>query len=168
MTRRLTTVGRLKASKQWAEDQFLEASMEARWCTACGQQFTPRPQAQSQTYCAQASCQRARKRLWQRAKRKSDPDYLANQAQAQSAWSRRNADYWRSYRENHPAYVQRNREKQRQRSSKKKLAPVAKMDASSQSVVPPFGDYRITLLGPDGVAKMDTWIVRLSVLGRTG
>ena len=56
MTRRLTTFGRVTASNQWARDQFLEASMEARWCTACGQQFTPRPQAQSQTYCAQASC----------------------------------------------------------------------------------------------------------------
>lgn len=72
--------------------------MEERWCSACGELFQPRPQCPSQSFCSRVACQKERKLLWQRIKRKSDPDYLANQAKASSAWARRNAQYWRHYR----------------------------------------------------------------------
>lgn len=72
--------------------------MEERWCSACGELFHPRPQCPGQSYCSKVSCQKERKLLWQRIKRKSDPDYVANQAKANSAWAKRNPDYWRRYR----------------------------------------------------------------------
>lgn len=72
--------------------------MEERWCTACGELFQPRPQCPGQSFCSRVACQKERKLLWQRIKRKSDPDYLANQAKASSAWARRNPQYWRHYR----------------------------------------------------------------------
>lgn len=72
--------------------------MSERWCNACGQTFLPRPQSPRQTYCPKASCQKARKLLWQRTKRRSDQDYIANQSKANAAWARRNPDYWRRYR----------------------------------------------------------------------
>ncbi|WP_337179093.1 hypothetical protein [Hydrogenophaga borbori] len=72
--------------------------MEERWCSACGELFLPRPQCPSQSFCSQVACQKERKLLWQRIKRKSDPDYVANQAKASSAWARRNPQYWRHYR----------------------------------------------------------------------
>jgi hypothetical protein len=69
-----------------------------------------------------------------------DPDYRANQKDAQDSWSQHNSDYWRGYRERKPQYVQRNRELQRLRNAKRRPSSkppitdasqmVAKMDAS--------------------------------------
>lgn len=74
------------------------AAMNERWCSECGQKFVPRPQSPRQIYCSQASCQVARKLLWQRTKRRSDKDYVANQMKANAAWARRNPDYWKQHR----------------------------------------------------------------------
>jgi hypothetical protein len=71
--------------------------MNNRWCSACGKEFRPCPKAPKQSYCSEPGCQRERRRLWQQAKRRSDPDYLDNQARAQQAWCQRNPDYWRAY-----------------------------------------------------------------------
>lgn len=49
-------------------------------------------------YCSKDSCQKERKLLWQRIKRRSDPDYVANQVKANTAWTKRNPGYWRRYR----------------------------------------------------------------------
>ena len=57
--------------------------MEDRWCNACGIKFSPRAQSPHQAYCAQPDCQRERKRVWQQAKRRSDPDYTVNQSKSQ-------------------------------------------------------------------------------------
>lgn len=139
-------------------------AMEARWCTACGQPFQPRPQAPSQSYCGQPDCQRARKLLWQRTKRKSDPDYMANQADAQRAWSQRNPEYWRQYRAEHPEYMARNRAGQRRRDKTRYPGRLGKMDASPVGDLPVSGIYHLMALAGDGLAKMDAWIVQLSVL----
>ena len=137
--------------------------MESRWCTACAKPFVPRSQSPHQTYCPEQDCQRERRRLWQKAKRSSDPDYLQNQLQAQRAWNSRNPDYWRAYRADHPAYVATNRLKQRTRNDHGTVSPVAKMDASAAAL--PFQDglYTLTLLDPAGIAKMGVWTVRLTL-----
>ncbi|MDO9433978.1 hypothetical protein [Hydrogenophaga sp.] len=75
-------------------------NMEERWCSGCGQAFTPRPQSPRQTYCHDTACQKERKLLWQKTKRRSDEDYAANQAKANAVWVSRNPDYWRRYRAN--------------------------------------------------------------------
>lgn len=134
--------------------------MERRWCNACGDAFLPRPQSPRQTYCIRDGCQRERKRLWQLVKRKGDPDYLENQLVAQRAWSKRNPDYWRAYRTDHPAYVESNRTKQRTRNQREGL--IAKMDVSSEAL--PEGIYRIVLLAADGTRTDEEWIVRLVVV----
>jgi hypothetical protein len=116
--------------------------MEKRWCTACGQLFCPCPQVSRQSYCAEPSCQRERRRLWQQAKRRSDPDYLDNQVQAQAAWSQRNSDYWRAYRASHPEYVARNRSQQTKRNELRRVSGGAKMDASPPELLLSSGLYR--------------------------
>lgn len=80
--------------------------MSSTLCACCGQSFEPRPQAPGQAYCSSPDCQRARKRQWQRAKLQSDSDYRINQRAAQQAWSQRNPDYWRNYRDARPDYEQ--------------------------------------------------------------
>src|SRR4030095_5697538 len=44
-----------------------------RWRSACGQKFVPLLQAPRQAYCVKDECQKERRRLWQTAKRRSDP-----------------------------------------------------------------------------------------------
>ena len=138
--------------------------MESRWCTACGQSFSPNPHVPRQSYCTQPDCQRERRRLWQQTKRRSDPDYLDNQAHAQQLWGKRNPDYWRTYRAAHPDYVARNRYQQSERNQKKRSHTIAKMDASIRPGPLLPGIYQLTPITGSGIAKMDVWTVQLTVL----
>lgn len=137
--------------------------MANKHCVACGQPFQPRPQVPQQSYCAAPDCQRERRRQWQRVKLQTDPDYQDNQARAQQAWSRRNPDYWRQYRESHPEYAERNRALQSERNAKAVLGPIAKMDASNPLPPLPSGIYRLSLVTGGGIAKMDVWTVEITV-----
>ena len=121
-------------------------------CANCGDAFERRPQNPDQTYCSKNDCQRARKRLWQRAKMESDADYRENQLRAQKQWREKNPDYWKRWRSAHPAYVERNRARQRTRNKKRDngtgapegdASSFAKMDASMAGVSLPSGTYRL-------------------------
>ena len=143
-----------------------EIAMENRWCSACGRAFLPRPQAPRQSYCTRPECRRERRRIWQLAKRQTDPDYLLNQTRAQQAWAARNPDYWRQYRQEHPEYAERNRVRQRDRRQLRKRTEIAKMVASDRPFVLEAGTYRLVRLDPESDANMDAWTVHLTVLSR--
>lgn len=134
--------------------------MENRWCNACGEAFSPRPQSPRQFYCAKAECQRERRRLWQQAKRRSDPDYLSNQTQAQRAWTERNPNYWRRYREEHSSYTERNRLQQRNRYERNGR----NVTAAKPFDLPPSGLYQIQRVDAKAGHKMDVWLVQLTAL----
>ncbi|MFZ6673664.1 hypothetical protein [Undibacterium sp. Xuan67W] len=136
--------------------------MEIKHCVTCGQVFQPRPQVPQQCYCSAKECQRERRRRWQRDKLKHDPDYQDNQARAQQAWSNRNSNYWREYREAHPEYVDRNRTQQRERNQRPQNAAIAKMDVSIPVIPLPSGIYRLHLIVPNEIAKMDVWTVEIT------
>lgn len=137
--------------------------MEITSCAACGRKFQPRPQTPRQRYCSDSECQRDRKRRWQSDKLSNDPDYRDNQARAQKAWNQRNPDYWRQYRENHQAYVERNRDEQRKRNHRHRQA-VAKMGLSIAPLLPPTGIYRLIQIENNEIAKMDAWMVEITLL----
>ncbi|WP_321960051.1 hypothetical protein [Paraburkholderia sp. J7] len=133
-------------------------------CAACGALFTPHARVPNQRYCSMKACQLARRRNWQRARMRADLDYRANQAKAQATWCARHPDYWRRYRETHPASRDRNCAMQRERNARRNATPVAKMDAS-----PPFrpltsGFYLLTDALEAGIAKMNAWTVHIAVL----
>jgi len=44
-------------------------------CAHCGSTFDRNPRVKNQHFCNNKDCQRARKRLWQKQKLASDPDY---------------------------------------------------------------------------------------------
>lgn len=129
--------------------------MAKRRCVSCGRHFVPCAHVPGQRYCSAPACQRERRRRWQRRKRREDPDYRDNQAQAQQRWAQRHSEYWRDYRQHHPDYSQRNRQRQRQRNQQRRTgapgadarahtsAPrvIAKMDASAADSVVPSGTY---------------------------
>jgi hypothetical protein len=137
--------------------------MEKRWCTACGNAFEPRPQSPRQSYCTDPGCQQARRRLWQKTKRRSDSDYVKNQAQAQRDWCERHPGYWRNYRDRNPDYTTRNRAQQTARNQRREPAVIAKSDASlPESLV--SGVYTLSPTTPEMIAKVGVWKVRITLI----
>jgi hypothetical protein len=119
-----------------------------RVCCCCGQSFSVRTQNPTQTYCSSRSCQRARRRAWQQAKRAEDPDYRENEARVQKAWRETHPDFWRDWRKGNPDYVERNRVAQRQRDRRRRggvdASVLANGDASAAAdIVVSAGIYAI-------------------------
>lgn len=140
--------------------------MEKRWCSACGSAFEPRPQSPRQAYCPVDTCQRERKRLWQRTKRSTDDDYRENQVVAHEVWRRSHPDYWRRYREAHPEYTASNRQQQKTRNARRERGhdSIAKDDASPWRI-PATGVFRLTHLEPDYRGLRREWTVQLTLIG---
>lgn len=136
----------------------------SKQCAACGRIFRPCPQVPNQIYCSAPECQRERRRLWQREKLRTDPDYRDNQSRSNKNWATENPGYWRKYRDENPDYVDSNRKQQQRRNQKRQWAPIAKMDVSAPAFPLSSGRYRLTPVSDDGIAKMDVWIVEINVL----
>jgi hypothetical protein len=141
--------------------------MKKKRCAACGKSFTVRTQIPNHSYCSALNCQRERRRRWQQNKLQTDSDYRDNQSRAQRAWVNRNPDYWNKYRKSRPAYVERNRNEQRARTKQARNLQVAKMAASSPLQRLPAGVYELRPVEIDGLAKMNTWIVEITMLSAT-
>lgn len=71
--------------------------MNCKKCVSCGKKFQVCAQVSKQKSCSNQKCQRERKRIWQKEKRKNDPDYKDNQSRAQQLWNKKNPDYWSKY-----------------------------------------------------------------------
>jgi hypothetical protein len=145
--------------------------MTKRWCAACGCLFAPRRNVPHQRYCSKGACQRTRRRRWQRDKLQSDADYRANQAAAQRRWREGHPDYWRDYRQRHPDSTERNREQQRARNRRRRMAPtsrsppvIAKMDEYLVEKPVVSGTYRMIPVTAPGFAKMDAYTVEIQVI----
>lgn len=142
----------------------MESPTMQKPCACCGLTFEPRPQVPDQAFCSSPACQRARKRQWQRAKLKSDPDYRLNQTAAQRAWTERNPDYWQNYRSTHRDCIRTSQERQRIRDISGqpplKAQNAEKMDVSFL----PSGLYRITRHPHAPKESHNSWVVEISLL----
>ena len=138
--------------------------MTIKRCAACKAEFRQRPQIPNQAYCSLPECQRKRRTRWEQNKRQIDPYYRENQSRAQQAWLERNSDYYRKYRTEHPESTERNRKKQRQRNQKRQNTMIAKMDVSTRIFPLSSGQYLISPLPIDGIAKMDAWTAEITPL----
>jgi hypothetical protein len=139
-----------------------------RRCLACGELFRPCPQVKEQRYCSKPECQKDRKRKWHKRKMAEDPDYRQNRRDSQGRWSDAHPGYWQRYRKTHPAYVEKNRELQRERN-RRRTDPsrmIAKMDASVEEnrIIP--GRYTLIPLDPQLVANTDVINVEIRVVPR--
>src|SRR4030042_1556205 len=141
-----------------------------RVCACCKEQFPFDSRHRHQRYCTGITCQRDRRNRWQKEKLRRDEDYRANQADAQRRWRELHPDYWKEYRHAHPAYVERNREQQKQRRSRPAAlrepaasprSRVAKMDVVSGQPVVASGIYQLLPVNGRSVAKMDVVMVQL-------
>ena len=135
------------------------------FCKHCGKRFTKKRNPH-QAYCSAIACQHHRKMTWRQEKMKHDADYRGNQQAANKRWQSKQVDYWRQYRANHPAYVERNRRSQRVRDGTARLneSLLAKSDALiDKSLVVP-GTYWLTPTTEDNLAKSDALCVKILVL----
>ena len=132
------------------------------YCAHCGAPFQPCRQTPKQTFCSDPICQRARKRQWQQAKRRADPDYRANQRSAQQAWATRNRGYWPQWRQakraSRPASSVRNARTDASRTQFQLDLPLVKMDAW---IPAPSGLFRLTKI-PDFPGETAlSWVVAI-------
>ena len=99
--------------------------MVARCCRYCEQSFQPSKYQPSQSVCSQPDCQRRRRADYHRQKIAADPEYRQGCLDSPQKWRSRNPDYWHRYREQHPAAVERNRQRQHVRDQKRRLLDLA-------------------------------------------
>jgi hypothetical protein len=124
----------------------------------------------NQLYCGAPECQRARKRTWQKNKMATDKKYRRNQIACLVRWRKEHAlhRYQKQYRQDHPEYVEKNREKQRLRNDKRRqrvqLSPkIVKMDAFQNQAIK-SGVYWLAPCAMDAsqkIVKMDALLVEL-------
>ena len=94
----------------------------SRCCPHCQGRFTPSVYRPQQKVCSRPECQRQRRREYHRHKRASDAEYRQTTRNSQKKWRDAHPDYLRQYRAQHPKSVVRNRERQRVRDQKPRLA----------------------------------------------
>jgi hypothetical protein len=124
-------------------------------CAHCRCLVLPNPRVKTQRFCSNKACQRARKAQWQRDKLATDPDYRANHRDCQHHWQHQHPQYWRQYRQQRADYRERNRLLQQYRDRKRRLRPLAKMEALEPVTSIQPGIYHlIPAVGPH-LAKMD-------------
>jgi len=124
-----------------------------------------------QHYCGDTPCQLARKAEWQRHQKVSDADYRARQQQGVRHWQQNTPlhRYMSQYRQDHPAYVAQNRDRQKVRNQQQRLqrqrAKIVKMD----TLVKQLEKSNIYLMTPyqldasPKIVKMDALVVQLKV-----
>jgi len=99
--------------------------MVERRCRYCERIFQPSKYHPAQSVCSDSGCQRRRRAEYHRQRIVADPEYRQVCLDSPQKWRSRNPDYWRRYREQHPAAVERNRQQQHVRDQKRRLRDLA-------------------------------------------
>jgi hypothetical protein len=94
-------------------------------CRYCQRNFQPSPYRPQQTVCSDSACQRQRQADYHRQRIQTDEDYRQVCLDSPRKWRARHPEYWQEYRATHPAAVEQNRRKQRQRDQGRRLAHLA-------------------------------------------
>jgi hypothetical protein len=131
--------------------------------------FTVYAHIPDQQYCSERQCQNKRRQKWRKQKMTSDKDYQANQYDAQKRWCRKNQDYWRRYRDQHPDYVKRNRQLQRLRNGgasadNRVCEPIAKRYALPAKKTDISGYYKLIPADNQLIANSDVLLVKLDFI----
>jgi hypothetical protein len=92
-----------------------------RCCRYCHQSFEPSKFHSQQNVCGHLDCQRRRRREYHRRRLATDPEYGEIVRDSRRKWRERHADYQGTYRQTHPAAVERNRELQRRRDARRRV-----------------------------------------------
>lgn len=99
--------------------------MDDRRCRYCQKLFRPSKYQPRQMVCGDPLCQRRRRADYHREKVATDPEYREVCRDSLRKWRSSNPDYWKSYRRDHPAAAERNRQQQQARDRKRRLRHLA-------------------------------------------
>ena len=133
-------------------------------CRHCKRIRQRNPRIKDQNYCGAQPCQNARKNKWRLEKLVSDDIYRQGVRDSQEKWVENNQDYWQKYRDEHPAYTERNRKKQYPRNATSRSGIIAKRDALSSFSFDKSVKYEIRPVRSDAIAKRDALIVEIVAL----
>lgn len=114
-------------------------------CRYCRRVFTPSLYHPGQQVCTRLECQRARRNADHAKRRRVDPVYREQCREDARNWREANPNYQREYRQSHPQYVAANREAQRRRDRKRRLARLVKNNLAMAVNPHPA---RVWLVGP--------------------
>ncbi len=95
-------------------------------CCYCHEPFDPSRYHPKQTVCLSHECQRRRRSEYHRNRIATDSGYRQQCTDSQKNWRENHPDYQRRYRRSHEAYAEQNRQKQRGRNQRRKLALIVK------------------------------------------
>jgi hypothetical protein len=99
--------------------------MIERRCRHCHRAFYPLSCQQAQMVGCDPGCQRPRRAQYRRSKIASDPHSREACRESARQWRKQHPDYWKQYREDHPAAVERNRVQQQARDCKRHITRLA-------------------------------------------
>jgi hypothetical protein len=144
------------------------------YCQGCGKRKRKNPRLKGkQWYCGSKKCQHAKKNKWERERLKKDPSYRKLRKDQKDKWRHEHPGhvYQQDYRQNHPAYTQRNRELQKTRNAEAKLRQIqgeilniVKTDSLTSVTPIPSGLYKIypyRISQEEKIVKTDSLIVEL-------
>lgn len=94
-------------------------------CPYC-QCFQPSPRRPNQAVCSRPECQARRRSDYRRRKRQTDSEYAEVVRDSRRKWREAHPDYQKNYWQNHPEAAARNRQQQRQRDQKRRVAVLVK------------------------------------------
>jgi hypothetical protein len=104
-------------------------------CLYCGNCYVPDPRtAAEQKACRRKACRRERQRRAYAAWAMCNRDYDGARRGTIRRWAKDYPDYWKRYRQTHPAYSQQNRRRTRERLRARR-AMFAKQNAIRQDPV---------------------------------
>jgi len=112
-------------------------------CSICGRWYRPDPRTRGhQVSCGQASCRKERKRRANKSWQIRHPGYDTSRQAKKRDWAQAYPDYWRQYREKHPAYAARDNKRRRERWERAQNAAnqdaIAKISVEQLASIPRY------------------------------
>ena len=94
-------------------------------CLHCGREVPRNPRIKKQTFCSSRVCQNARRNTTNKARAKKSSECSNLRKSRNKRWRDNYPahEYQKEYRKNHPEYVKRNCELQKERNKKRKPEP---------------------------------------------
>ena len=103
-----------------------EVIFPPRCCPYCQQAFQPSKHRPDQAVCSRPACQTKRRNEYRRSKRLVDPEYAQVICDSRRKWREAHRGYQKNYWLTHPEAAARNRQQQRQRDQKRRIALLVK------------------------------------------
>jgi hypothetical protein len=97
-----------------------------RCCRFCQQSFEPSKFHLDQSVCRQLQCRRRRRAEYHQRRIATDSEYAEVVRDSRRKWRDAHPDYQATYRQSHPATVERNRQLQRQRDAHRRVQVLVK------------------------------------------